>query len=422
MSPSFTLTPDQYQAVETIPYHRLSGLTGLAGTGKTSSALGLIAHLRSMGFIPLLTAPTHKAAKVLAKKAGQPAQTLHSLLALVPRPNLETGERNLAQMNTPQLPENGFLVVDEASMLSPRLLECIMEADLPTVLIGDPGQLPPVGYTHSVFIEHLRTLRAPIKTLTQILRQAGENPLPMVADTMRPGAKDIRWPSSDVIGTDGGVRILRRPAAEAEFLDHAAAHDGAEDTVRPWLAYTNAAAHSMGQKARAARYGAVAYTQPYLKGETCALASPLIVDGEIELPNSAVVRIETDPLPMDITLYDVKVRAYAMTIKDDTAALHEIMAVPLFERIALLGELKDKALRIFGNGRKQAWERYFAVDDMICDLRSIYSSTIHKSQGSTFIDVFIDAASLTNPYAESILQGLAYTALTRPSHTAVVAK
>jgi exodeoxyribonuclease V len=417
-----TLTPEQEQAVDAIPNEYLSGLTGHAGTGKTSTSLALISKLRDRGYFPLLTAPTHKAAKVLTKKSGAEAVTLHSLLALVPRPNLQTGERTLSQMSTPSLPSNGFLIVDEASMLSPRLLECIADADLPTVLIGDPGQLPPVGYTNSVFTDYLNNNRGSIRTLTKILRQAGENPLPTVAATMRPGANEIRWPAKDVMGTDGGVQIMRRPDAEREFLAFAKAHDGKEDTVRPWLAYTNAAAHSMGQKARYARYGKDAYGLPYLKGETCSLASPLIVDAAIELPNSAVVTIESDPIVRDLVLYTVPVRTYEMVVKDDIGALHTIMAVPMFERISLLGELKEIALKTFGMKRQQAWENYFNVDDMICDLRSVYASTIHKAQGSGYLDVFIDGDSLTNPYAAPILASLSYTAITRPYHIAKYAK
>jgi hypothetical protein len=124
-----------------------------------------------------------------------------------------------------------------------------------------------------------------------------------------------------------------------------------------------------------------------------------------------------------MTLYTIPVRAYRMEVRDDRGGQHEIFAMPLNERLGLMNALKDIALKTYGTDRrKRAWENYFACDDLICDLRSAFSSTVHRSQGSTYIDVFIDASSLTNSNALPILQGLCYTAVTRPSRTAVVAK
>ena len=417
-----TLTPDQNRAVDAALSEQMTGLIGLAGTGKTQSALGIVNRLRERGYRPLLTAPTHKAAKVLAKKSGHEAQTLHSLLNLIPMRDLKSGERRLSQINWPDLDEDSdVLIVDEASMLSPYMLECINAVNLRTILIGDPGQLPPVGYTESVFTQWLRDQGAPIFSLTQILRQAGENPLPTVAATLRPGVNNPVWPRSDVMGSDGGVRILRRPQAEAEFLAHARDYDGDEENVRPWLTYTNIAAQAMAYKARVAHYGDAARKQPYLKGETCVLAGPLIREGVIVIANSAVVTILTEPEAIDVVLYTVPARVYDMRVQTDTGGVYDIQAVPMAARNELMQALRAIAMATYGPARETAWSNYFDVDDLAVDLRSIFSSTIHKSQGSSYLDAFIDSSSLNSSNAGVIKTALMYTAITRPYHTGVVA-
>ena len=40
--------------------------------------------------------------------------------------------------------------------------------------------------------------------------------------------------------------------------------------------------------------------------------------------------------------------------------------------------------------RKQLWSQYFDIKDTWLDLRSQYASTVHKAQGSSYDEVFID--------------------------------
>lgn len=147
-------------------------LKGYAGTGKTW-LLGIIVSWLNKNNRPfMLMAPTGRAARVLARKTGNKASTIHK--AIYNFENLEevvihtNGKMkykfmyNLNRMNTPGM----VYIVDEASMISDRtnesdffvfgsgkLLTDLIDFAAPEnldnrvkiIFTGDPAQLPPVG-------------------------------------------------------------------------------------------------------------------------------------------------------------------------------------------------------------------------------------------------------------------------------------
>jgi len=136
----------QQEAVAALLQHPLVVLLGGPGTGKTSTvarmlaaALALEPQLRVQ-----LAAPTGKAAArlsaALAKRPSLPCSTLHRLL------EARGGSRFARQAANPL--ELDLLVVDELSMVDLPLMAALLEAMPPQgrlLLVGDAGQLPPVG-------------------------------------------------------------------------------------------------------------------------------------------------------------------------------------------------------------------------------------------------------------------------------------
>lgn len=135
---------------------RIVGITGGAGTGKTSVLGHMYTELaRVHGRMSIqLCAPTGRAAKRIAEATGIPAITIHKLLEYpTPDEPFKDEEGNIIQPeNKPRRDKYNPLVqriilVDEASMIGPTLFMQLMDA-LPmngvVRFFGDNNQLPPV--------------------------------------------------------------------------------------------------------------------------------------------------------------------------------------------------------------------------------------------------------------------------------------
>lgn len=195
-------------------------LGGLAGTGKTALLPMLHESWTSSPRVRYVC-PTWKAANVLTRKlkdAGirNPATSIHNLL-YNPRGVVHEDDcgiwdepakgctRNpkcdrLAWEYDPKSrPE--LLVVDEASMVDQWLRRDISRLGVPTLYVGDHGQLPPVRGT-SIFTE-----RRPDALLETIQRQALDSPIIPLSRVVRNG--DADWLAQ---AEEAGFPIYRPPS------------------------------------------------------------------------------------------------------------------------------------------------------------------------------------------------------------------
>lgn len=237
------LTPHQQAALDFVVQAIRDGapliaLKGLAGTGKTSLIPPLRASLSAHQIRTVVSAPTNRAAMILRNKGLHDADTTHAH-ALMPHftpdytralewlgaevayrdgeephpdvdglpylvhtavdPDLATGH-NLQRQRYPAKrllssvglhgkdffagfgPKKGtgVLLIDEASMVGASMLAMCQEAYPQIILIGDPGQLPPVKDTPVL-------PTAPGIDLTEIHRQAADSPIIQLAYQARQG-------------------------------------------------------------------------------------------------------------------------------------------------------------------------------------------------------------------------------------------
>ncbi len=177
-------------------------LFGYAGTGKTTLARHFAENVDGE---VLFAAFTGKAAQVLRSKGASNAKTIHSLIY---RPrgeeevsDEETGKTSIAPMfsinRQSPVAKAALVVVDECSMVDEALGRDLMSFGTPILVLGDPGQLPPVsggGYF---------TNQEPDYLLTDIHRQARDNPIIQLAMQVREG-KDIGY------GDYGAARVIGR--------------------------------------------------------------------------------------------------------------------------------------------------------------------------------------------------------------------
>lgn len=219
-------------------------LGGFAGTGKSTILPDII---EATGLSPsaiAFAAPTGKAAKVMGEKLKQQGinkvpTTIHKLIYLPKMQKAEVLERDLQNlekeiamvkegaiappytgdrdhdlkemekkaqviakdldraydMNDLRFSLNPdsllvkeaieLIILDEGSMVGKEVAEDLLDFDIPILVMGDPGQLPPVGDKPGFFIPG----ELPDAFLTEVHRQAQDNPIIYLATMVRKGKR-----------------------------------------------------------------------------------------------------------------------------------------------------------------------------------------------------------------------------------------
>lgn len=227
------------------PYFNLGGY---AGTGKTTLC-GILAQ--ELGDGVFFCAYTGKAALQLKKKGAPNASTLHRLLydsSEKSRFKLEElqkhyqdieGDNTLAgaakALKLRQLADNileerrrlrapsftpkekcnsplinaKLIIVDECSMVDKQVFNDLLSYEIPILFVGDPAQLPPVMSNCPL------NARAADVVLTEVHRQALDNPILRAATLVRQG----KW---DLSSCDDGLhfRITNGTLTAADFVNH----------------------------------------------------------------------------------------------------------------------------------------------------------------------------------------------------------
>jgi len=179
--------PRQREAYGNALTHRISVITGGAGTGKTFVVARLAAACMEAGLPVALCAPTGKAAKrieELVRPHGLDleAKTIHRLLEynghVFNRRDLSEPILGLDESGheVERSPGYQVIIVDEVSMVDVLLLAELFERidfdKTSVVLVGDHNQLPPVG-PGNVLRDIIHHNLAPTTILTDVVRQAG---------------------------------------------------------------------------------------------------------------------------------------------------------------------------------------------------------------------------------------------------------
>jgi len=150
-------------------------LFGYAGTGKTEIAREIGMSMSGVAF----AAFTGKAAFVLRQRGCDPVSTIHRLIYRTSFDD-DTGKYYHA-LKAPHELTHSLLIIDEASMVNERLGAGLLSFGIKTLIIADPAQLAPIegaGYF----------MRAkPDIMLTEVHRQARDNPILQLADDIRHG-------------------------------------------------------------------------------------------------------------------------------------------------------------------------------------------------------------------------------------------
>lgn len=421
-----TMTAEQQKAVDQIVTFSQSDqlghlLDGGAGVGKTFTLAAVADRLEADGFSVTLTAPTHKAAEVLAEKTDREVVTIHSLLGL--RPQSVNGVESLKQVGTVSFPPKSILIIDECSMIDDALLGFIKKAlvtfKAKVLFVGDRYQLPPV--TGRSVVYHLTSIGK--SELTTVMRQAAGNPIIQQATGWREymqagleGPEPGLQQELNVLGE--GIELVGRAAFEAAMVRTFKA-DPEQAKV---LGFTNGCAARYNNLLRPVVLGQAAGFADIIPGEWLVANAAVIQGDRFILANNQTVQVETsNRVQHGSGLWGYSIittenhRLFVAENYDEAKRMLNNLAsvARALQRQCNAGETKLDA------ERRKAWREFYALKESLADLRPPYAQTVHKAQGSTYRTTFLDMADIARCTAHSTRARLIYTALTRASHKVI---
>jgi exodeoxyribonuclease-5 len=402
---NLTLAPQQREAYDKVgawlkdtspSCSQVFRLFGYAGTGKTTIARRLAMQcdgdVRSAAF-------TGKAASVLRKK-GLAATTIHSMIYQVEEPDeeliaslkerianapsetlakvikqeLATAQRpRFSLRNKESLDGVSLIVIDEVSMVNEAIGRDLESFGVKILVLGDPAQLPPVdggGYF---------TARTPDVLLTEVHRQARDNPIIAMATLVRQGHRLRK-------GKYGDSECFDRRTENRDPFEYDQLIVGLNRTRKAWNErYRDRAGY----------------------GGDCPNAGEKVIclrnNAELGILNGTQWRVR-DAEDVGYA-YKLQLDDWDKEVKNEEEAFEDIVSKP---------QVSCEAHPFTLDLKEMDWYQRKQLEEFTWG----YAITCHKAQGSEWPRVYI--ANESYAFRESQAQWL-YTALTRASEKVTVA-
>lgn len=388
-------------------------LEGYAGTGKTTLLQAFVAQLQERGDRrPIVfSAFTNKATKVLAQMMAEwglaiDCLTCCQLLGLRPQINQETGEQEFIpdKDQKSSFEKYALVVVDECSMVNQNLWELLItevacfHTSVQLLFVGDSAQLPPINEVCSQTFVAI----ANKALLTDVIRYGGA--IGVLAESIRCGLDAQRLPpivtDLNAEQTEGTV-VLRTSDWERQLV-RAFSCDRAQsdpDYVRA-LAYTNKRVNALNRQIRDAIFGRE--VPRFVPGERLIAMHPVFgSEEEILMQTSSECTVE-EAWEDESQGW----RIWCLYVENDANLIFTLRVLHESEQ----GRLKRALNKL---AEEKQWQDFWSLKQRFASVNYSYALTIHKSQGSTFQNVFLDLPdAMRNRNARERNQ-LLYVAVTR---------
>ncbi|MCP4972283.1 MAG: AAA family ATPase [Prochlorococcus sp.] len=453
-SASTQLTDDQQQAEKAFSAW-LEGsepgtpfvLSGYAGSGKTFLSMRFLRQVEARGLCWTVVAPTHKAVGVLRQALALEGlrstwypSTIHRLLRLKLKRQGDQESCEPTDQTAQSLEQLGLVLIDEASMIDSTLLGIALQCAHPfrtrLVFVGDPAQLPPVGEAGSPVFSMQRSC---VASLQQVVRHQG--PVLRLASRLRDGLLPCQLPPCfpPVEEKKGRVECLvqSRWLEQAKAALRQAAIQDNPDQARI-LCYTNRSLEQLVPHARRAIHGDMADQLPVLPGEVLiarkAVMAPASRSGAEtgEEPdmvlgsNREVVVRDVTPERCDLAEFGLEGQSdWSVPVVDTLTAKVRAGELELELRLlppvgsegrrlldATLQRLRVEAKAAGKRDGRSLWRRFFLLRDAFASLGPAAVLTVHRSQGSSFGEVFV-AGDVFWPQDLTLRRQLVYVAVSR---------
>lgn len=448
------------------PTKKVFTLSGAAGTGKTFIIRYFLDNIVKHSVC--VTAPTHKAVRVIEGMTGRKGRTLQSLHGLRPNVNLDTFNIDNVKfdlLGEPQIKNYYLVIIDEGSMINSHLYDLnLLRAKQYTVkiiFIGDKFQLPPVKERISKCFTNNEGYE-----LTEIVRQEKNNPLIKLLTVVRNDVKCasnlfltyLKDNKSDIVN-DVGYEVVNEIEFKTRIHDifNNKEFEKNVDFVR-FTSWTNADIKKWNK---------------YIRDDLLNKPTEVISKDDLFTGYSTIVDDYFKPIIVnsdDYIVDDLEIRKSDYGFKVYYVVLKSLGSLSM--SIVNIVDHTDKTFSIYYNylnnlhfnaiysvahEKGKRWREYYDFKNRYLslidfnlfnkgdikvrgkvtkDLDYGYGLTTHKSQGSTYSNVFINLKNIiyyerdnklipisnnnNNPYAIEFRNKLTYVALSRASKKAII--
>lgn len=401
-------------------------LKGYAGTGKTTLVSHLVQRFRAEKKKIKLMAPTGRAAKVMSSYAKIPATTVHKQIYF-----LSDALEGKGLTRAKNMYHDTLFVVDEASMVGVDaigregdLLNDLLDyvfcgQDCSLLLVGDPGQLPPVGQTNSPALSpdylssYYQSLKLYSYTLSEVVRQASGSQIIQNATNIR-----LSTTYEAPYFTQVGMDVVR--TSGMELMEHLQSIPFHEMNSFVLLTLSNKRADLWNQEIRNRLFG---YEEFMERGELLMVVKNnyfwaasremgLIANGEMlkvkkvireeECYGFAFIHVVVENLDGE----ELTVVCFKETVNSGVPNLPRERQRTLFFEI-------EKDFTHEKNKRKRYQLIMKTPHFNALQIKYAYAITAHKSQGGQWEYVFIDYGFLPESMEKKGYLQWLYTCLTR---------
>ena len=394
---------DQISKFYTDPGVNFFLLEGWAGVGKTTTIAEAIKRLKEAHpyMRVALTAPTNKAVKVLRSMAAEydldaSFSTIYSSLGLILDNNDEI--KTTKRFGKSKFEDMNLVVVDEGSMLNRSVTQHIINTaatfKVKVILMGDSYQLPPVKEDISPAFE-----LAQIKTKLTIERRTEKgHPIRELCQSLRDDqdAKRSQTAFRPAFNAelDKGVYVLGGvdwyECVKQNFLSDEYKND--PDSFR-CLAWTNKRVNSLNKSLRRLLVGET--KEPSIPGERVLSRAPILKDFTSS-PPEVVIHTDGEAIVLEVhetthPLYDgmsQEFKVWRLLLESElkeTVSAYVLHNDSKQEHAKMLNTLSEAAQE-----NPSQWKHFWNFKDSFANLQPPHALTIHRSQGSTYKNVFLD--------------------------------
>lgn len=412
-------------------------ILGAAGVGKSWLTSEIVKLAVSMRLKCYLSTPTHKAVRVLKEMINDlglsnnykvQTGTIHKFLNLKLVDGYEdendmNPEKQKLVKNTMTPPEGlaygDILFVDEASMVELELHKLTMselnERFRIVIFIGDYFQLPPVGGELSPIFYPTEKHR--VFQLLETVRQKAGSHIINRAAWLKDYISKQQFPSNimDLFVSHGEVMVYKSsdPAQHTAFMQQ---YFNDVDDTKVMGTYTNKLVDDYNTFIRNTVLNTP--TDIVCVGEKLIVQTPYEgADGNILFTSNQEITVTKCVIKETASM---KYKVFRITDEEGNHA--NILHQDEIERYNAELESKLQLARALNNtpdkkARSRAWSDYFDLMNKYLNVKYAYASTIHKLQGSTYENCYLDLRTVPQFYHRNpdLMCRLLYVGITRPS-------